>query len=314
MGTIELSVVIPTYRKPAMLRRTLDALSRTERPSSWEVVVVDDGSGDGRIADLLREFEDRLPLVDASLATNQGRARARNHGWASASGTFVLFLDDDIVVEEGAVLAHLQAQARQPGVYLGEVVTAEEIVDSSLFDYLDSRGVAKLPPGERCPARYFLTQNASVPRDALEAVGGFDESFEAYGFEDMEIAFRLEDQCQLSFFHLAGARGEHIHHHRIDEYLDKKRECGAHTLPLLAELHPHRLAEMHLDLLPTLRDTASPSRRLQGGILDLLVDCRLHLLLRWKVQVLGAWMPAGLRHRLWDLLVLSAYADGLRSR
>ena len=33
-----------------------------------------------------------------------------------------------------------------------------------------------------------------MPRSALEAVGGFDEEFGAYGFEDMELGFRLEDR------------------------------------------------------------------------------------------------------------------------
>ena len=95
------------------------------------------------------------------------------------------------------------------------MITAPEIVDSSLFDYLDSRGVAKLPPDSEVPARYFLTQNASVPRWALEEVDGFDEDFEAYGFEDMEIAFRLEDRCRLGFRSLVGARGEHVHFYTI---------------------------------------------------------------------------------------------------
>jgi Glycosyl transferase family 2 len=312
MAELGLSVVIPTYRKATTLRQTLDGIANARAPEAWEVIVVDDGSGDGVTAEILTEFKGRLPLIDAALSTNRGRAHARNHGWQMARGKTVLFLDDDIVIDELALVAHCNAQDRRRGVYLGEVITAPGIVDSTLFEYLDTRGIAKTPTGARCPARYFLTQNASVPRDALVEVGGFDEDFGAYGFEDMELAFRLEDGCDIEFFHLAGARGQHVHHHSLVDYLQKKRVCGQDSLPRIARLHPARLSEMHLDVLPTLREGAPMDRRLEGAVVDLFTDTGLHWLLRWKVARFGGWMPTLLRHRAYDLLVLCAYAQGLR--
>jgi glycosyltransferase involved in cell wall biosynthesis len=308
----DLSVVIPTFRKPHELERTLAALEMAEAPEAWEVLVVDDGSGTGSTAELLARFDGRLPVIDASLTSNRGRAGARNHGWRRAVGSTVLFLDDDIVLEAGALRAHLRAQRRAPGVYLGDVVHDPAIVDSVLFDYLDSRGIAKTAPGEPCPARYFLTQNASLPRTALEAVGGFDEGFSGYGFEDMEIAFRLETRLGLGFFHLEGAQGLHVHHHRIGEYLAKKQECGRSSLPRIARLQPDRVGEMHLDVLPTLRTGAPWARRLEGALVDLLADTGLHWALQWKLEHFGRWMPRAVRHRLFDALVLVHYARGLR--
>jgi glycosyltransferase involved in cell wall biosynthesis len=307
---MQLSVVIPTYRKPDPLARTLEALAQQEFEAAtpWEVVVVDDGSADGRTSEVIQRARSVLPLVEAGSGANEGRARARNRGWRAARGRWVLFLDDDIVLRPGALAAHVRSQRAHEGAYLGTVVSAPEIVDSTLFDYLDTRGVAKCAGGEAVPARYFLTQNVSVPRAALAAVNGFDEDFGAYGFEDMEIGFRLEDRTGLRFFALPDAVGEHVHHHTLDQYLAKKRVCGSRTLPHLARLHPHRMAEMRLDVLPGLMEGASLSRRGLGLALQASwwaggAGLARRLLIR---------VPRRIRHRLFDYLVLAAYAEGLR--
>jgi len=306
-----LSVVIPTYNKALLLERTLQALQRQRMPHPFEVVVVDDASSDGTPR-LLRTWERRLPLRALRQPHNQGRARARNRGWREARGTTVLFLDDDILLEPDALAAHRAAQLRQRGAWLGEVRTAPEIVDSPLFEYLDSRGIAKHGPGDRVPARYFLTQNVSLPRGALERVEGFDESFSAYGFEDMELAFRLEDEAGLPFYFLDGGRGWHLHHHEEREYFAKKRECGRHTLPRLARLHPARLPEMQLDLVVTPLQELPPHRRRLARL--------LRQSFRWGGPRLAAALQAALARcpvrpgmsHLYDYRVLAAYHQGLQ--
>lgn len=308
-----LSVVIPTFRKPDLLRRTLEALvpQVSGLSTSCEIVVVDDGSGDAT-AEVLEDLAARLPLVAVRPARNEGRARARNRGWRAASGAWVLFLDDDIVLDPGALDAHVKAQTRGVGAYLAEVVTAPAVVDSTLFQYLDTRGIAKRPPGAEVPARYFLTQNASVPRAALELAGGFDERFGAYGFEDTELAFRMEDRAGLRFFRLEGARGQHIHHHSLEDYLGKKRICGRESLPLLARLHPHRLGEMGLDVLPGLPARSSWSRRGLRLLLGLSFRAGAPAVVGAAVRRWPAAVAPRLRHRAYDYLVVAAYASGLR--
>lgn len=306
-----ISVVIPTFRKPELLRQTLGALEAdaAELGSELEVVVVDDGSEDSSTAEVIREFARRLPLVDASAPHNEGRAKARNRGWRAARGESILFLDDDVRLRAGALPAHLKAQRGEPAVWMGRVVTAPEISDSILFDYLDSRGAGKLVPGQHPPAKYLLTQQVSIPRAALERIGGFDEDFGAYGLEDMELAFRLEDIAGSKFRYLASAVGEHVHHHTLGEYLDKKRICGESTLPRLVELHPNRVTEMRLDLLPGI-----------GG--ESVLSEALELSWRWGLPMAvrpvvrawpRRWMPS-LAFMGLDYLVLAAYRDGLRQR
>jgi glycosyltransferase involved in cell wall biosynthesis len=306
-----ISVVIPTFNKPDLLRQTLaalesDAVSLRER---CEIVVVDDGSDGDATRGVIEEFSARIPLVDASAPRNEGRARARNRGWRAARGRWVLFLDDDIRLRRGALRAHLMAQESEEAVWMGAVVTAPEIVDSVLFDYLDSRGTAKLRAGENPPARYLLTQNVSIPRRALEGIDGFDEDFGAYGFEDMELGFRLEDQAGCAFRYLGESVGEHVHHHTLGEYLEKKRVCGESTLPRLAQLHPARLAEMRLDLLPGI----GKEQRL-GQALELSWRCGITPAVRAIVRIWPrGWFEPVVFGAL-DYLVLAAYRDGLRRR
>ncbi len=312
-----LSVVIPTKDKAPLLARTLDALDAQDLPGvAWEIVVVDDGSCDGTAALLARRAAapgSRLRPV--SPGRNVGRAAARNLGWRSASGRWVVFLDDDIIAPPHLLAAHLRILAADPrhGT-IGHAVTEPAIVDAAHFAYLDSRGVAKLPSGP-APARYFVTQNAGVPREALAAIGGFDEGFSAYGFEDMDIGFRLED-WGVRFQVLPAPVPHHIHHHTFGEYLDKKRVCGRLSLPVVAQRHPGRIAEMRLDLIidPVGRRPGWPKALLRSALRGwpgrLAVTAARH----WPVRAHGVPVLRSLHARVMDAAVLAAYCQGLAER
>lgn len=313
-----LSVVTPTRDKRPLLERTLAALRAQQLPAdvSWEIVVVDDGSTDDTGAWLARQAAATGPsLRVVSPPANVGRARARNLGAAAARGQWLLFLDDDIVAPPGLLAAHLDLLRRHPGDgVIGFAVTAPELVDGPHLRYLDTRGVAKLPSGP-APARYFVTQNASVPRAAFQAVGGFDEAFRAYGFEDMEVAFRLEDQAQVRFHCLPAPVPVHVHHHTLDQLLAKRRECGHGSLQRLAARHPARLREMSLHHVLDGPGQGSPSlatRLLRAGLDAGLAGPLPALLRRWPLGR-GALPPAfPLYARLMNLAVVAAYRQGVR--
>lgn len=311
-----LSVVIPTRDKRPLLERTLAALHAQDLEGrAWEVVVVNDGSTDDTAAALARlALEANPPVRGVTLPRNVGRAAARNLGWQHAAGQWVLFLDDDIVAPPGLLAAHLSVLAEDPrrGT-IGPAVTDEAIADAAHFHYLDTRGVAKIAYGA-APARYFVTQNAAVPRAALAAVGGFDEGFSAYGFEDMDLGFRLED-WGIRFRVLPWPVPRHIHHHTLDEYLEKKRVCGRHSLREIARRHPARLHEMRLDLV--LDVEGGPPTRCLVRLLRVVLEGPLGaavvgLVRRWPAR--AKWQPLAPRFyaRLMDLAVLRAYRLGLR--
>lgn len=313
-----LSVVIPTYNKVGLLKKTLAALTRQDAgpDRTWEVVVVNDGSSDGTGA-YLEELagSGELNLVLADPPGNVGRARARNLGAATARGTWILFLDDDIVAPEGLLRAHLDLLEANPGCgTIGYAVTDPALVDAPHFHYLDSRGVARLDPGP-APGRFFVTQNAAVPRQAFLDAGGFDEKFSTYGFEDMEVAFRMEEKEGVRFMALTAPVPVHVHHHTLEEYLAKKVECGRHSLPHLARIHPGRIREMNLHYVADAPGQAGLplGGRMVRGFLDSGLGGMLPgLVASWPAGRGYDPMWRGLYFMLMNLTVLHCFRKGMR--
>lgn len=86
----EISVIIPTFNRSAMLQRALQSVLEQDHPS-FEVIVVDDGSTDDTISRIPTGGRVKL-LVHPS---NRGVSAARNTGITYCSGRYVAFLDSD---------------------------------------------------------------------------------------------------------------------------------------------------------------------------------------------------------------------------
>lgn len=93
---IDVSVVIPCFRSRKTIRRALDSVVRqTVKPG--EVILVDDFSADGTLAELERlagTYADGWIRV-IGLPKNSGPGTARNAGWEAATGKYIAFLDSD---------------------------------------------------------------------------------------------------------------------------------------------------------------------------------------------------------------------------
>ena len=100
---MKLSIIIPAYNAEAYLPQCLDSILAQERPGC-EVIVVDDGSTDGTAALL-----ERYPDVKVVHQENHGMSTARNRGLDEARGEYILFVDSDDLLTDGA-LATLVAE------------------------------------------------------------------------------------------------------------------------------------------------------------------------------------------------------------
>jgi len=180
---ISVSVVVPTFRRPALLERVLGALVGQEPGCTYEIVVADDAaSAETRVQ--VARWQARYPgriFYTATLGEAHGPAAARNAGWRCASGEWIAFTDDDTVPSP---------------TWLAEAVRG---VEQEACSAAWGRIVVPLP--ER-PTDYerdaagletagFVTANCFVRRDVLERLGGFDESFRAAWREDSDLYFRL---------------------------------------------------------------------------------------------------------------------------
>ncbi len=181
---MRLTIQLCTYRRPHLLARVLEAcFEQTVAPDVYEVVLVDDGSGDDTPAVIERMRALARCGFTVIHQPNAGLANARNAGLARALGTRIAFIDDDVLPTPVFVAEHLRSDAQH-----GDVIVRGAVINTVTFD--------RLPPPMWSPANYsanyFWTSNVSVRHERLDRAGGrFDADFAEYGWEDIELGMRL---------------------------------------------------------------------------------------------------------------------------
>ena len=179
---LDASVVIATRNRAGLLRGCLDRLAAQTAAGRFETVVVDNGSTDDTAAVVADAATRGLPVRRIAVA-DPNRGKARNAGIAAAKGATIVFCDDDTLAPPGWLAAHLAARASAAhAVVAGPIINVENALDLP-------------PPAAKHFSRAFLcTCNASVARSDLDAVGGFDERYDLYGWEDTDLGVRLRDR------------------------------------------------------------------------------------------------------------------------
>jgi GT2 family glycosyltransferase len=188
---MKISVVIPTHNRADALELTLLHLSQQQLDAPWEVVVVNNRCTDNTDEVVTgRSFPAPLRLVHEA---TPGPAAARNAGARQAAGEYLLFMDNDIVVEPDYLKRHLEALSSHPQCWIvAQVVNLPEQEKTpfgrfrkSLFPFYST----EQPPFE---TDAITAQCLSLPRADFEALGGFDESFFVASGEDRELLMRAK--------------------------------------------------------------------------------------------------------------------------
>jgi GT2 family glycosyltransferase len=240
----EISVVVPTYKRPELLAMCLTSLAHQHLDASrFEVVVVDDGSG-SETAAVVQAAEIELPsLQHFELASNQGPAAARNAGIAAASAQLVLLLDDDIVASPHLLSSHIAFHAGRDerlGV-VGLVEWLPGLAINPFMKWLDTSDVqfayATMTEGRlEHPWEAFYTCNVSLHRDLVVAAGGFDERFPYPAYEDTELAVRLA-KLGFQLEYKPQALAWHAREMTVDGFCDRMRKVGEAAV-ILTDLQP----------------------------------------------------------------------------
>ena len=211
---IAVSVIMATCNKATYLDLTLATLEHQVFPADlWELIIMDDASADAtpQVLSLYQE-RGRLPLVCRRSPKNRGRAGARNDALELARGHVVIFLDDDRLTGPDFLLQHTLRHRGDPCVIYGNT---NQRIDTHRCPPITREGVTRLKTLQPCVSLYmdsgtylgtaeafgrrglgwvFLTAgNSSVLRERVESVGGFDEEFRGWGFEDNDLALRLQE-------------------------------------------------------------------------------------------------------------------------
>ena len=178
---MRISVVIASKDRAAYVERVLAAFETQVGAPSFEVIVVDNASTDNTKSVVEAASAHGKFPVRYLYEGEPNRGKARNLGVAHASGYLVVFCDDDVMLPAGFLAAHEAAHSSSNLVVNGPII--------NVGGY-DSRPKPSLANYSRA---FLCTCNVSVPRHALDAVGGFDETFHLYGWEDTELGVRLRE-------------------------------------------------------------------------------------------------------------------------
>ena len=178
------SVVIPTFRRPELLRRCLAALDAQDlSPAEFEIVIADDAaSAETRRQVLEFGATARTKVTYIPVLGTQGPAAARNAGWRRARGAIIAFTDDDCIPERGWLRAGLD-QFRRDAEVLAVAGKIRVPLPRAPTDY--EQDAAGLEHAD------FVTANCFCRRATLEKIGGFDERFQSAWREDSDLHFTL---------------------------------------------------------------------------------------------------------------------------
>lgn len=192
--TIRVSVVVPTYKRLALLRRCLAALGAQDFDrSAYEIVVVDDaacaatrrlvegwGARNAGVGDHSERMLALPPVRYIPTSGACGPAAARNAGWRAARGEIVAFTDDDCIPATTWLRCGVAAFVDGVVGVSGQVIVP---LSATPTDYEHTS--AALERSE------FVTANCFYRRSALARIGGFDERFTVPWREDSDLFFTL---------------------------------------------------------------------------------------------------------------------------
>lgn len=241
------SVVIPCYNAGDTLLETVESAlaSKYER---LEVIVVDDGSTD----EVTRVALNSLPgCVLRVEQPNSGLPAARNAGVKRASGSFILPLDADDLIEPDYVPEAVDAMLADDT--LG-------IVYSRATKFGEVEGDWALPEFDvdRILVENCIFSCAMFRRDDWAAVGGYDETMRR-GREDHDFWLRIISlgrgvrRLEGRFFHYRIRSSSMNHGYTREEYVQVYAQIFRNNVGLYAE-HPEALIRHRFELMDELND------------------------------------------------------------
>jgi glycosyltransferase involved in cell wall biosynthesis len=147
--SVPVTVIIPTYKRPDLLRRAVDSVLN-QSFTDWELIVSDDESPGGQTWSYLQSLRDPRVRITQNPGPH-GQCGNVSHAMKLARGEWIKFLYDDDAVRPQCLAAFLQAVADKPGVICASCAVAE-YREGKLFRSGESSG----PLLTLIPQRFLL--------------------------------------------------------------------------------------------------------------------------------------------------------------
>jgi len=201
----ELSVILVSFNDRIHLEKCLQSLRVSPPELDLEIIVVDNNSSDGS-PDLVKKKFPEVKLFCNS--ENLGFSKANNLGIRASTGEFVLFLNNDTIVNIQALTVLLDEMKRNPSagatgpallsdqeiyqVSFGKKVDFfSEFIQKGFFNFYYSK---KLKSDQQVREVGWLSAACLlVRRIALEETGFFDENYFLY-FEDIDLCYQIRQK------------------------------------------------------------------------------------------------------------------------
>lgn len=205
---IEATVIIPVYNQAFPLVLTLQGYMKQEKVEEVEIIVIDRNSIEP-IEAIVESYRDQLRVKYIRSASKEC-AVARNIGAIEAQGEILIFSEAERIPYPRFVYEHILAQRKARGAFVighdREMLRTGAIPNRPLImeTYLHrsktkvqdhGRAVYSLFSGNgasstQIPWVSALSGSFSIPLEAFDVLGGFDENFFDCGFEFLELAYR----------------------------------------------------------------------------------------------------------------------------
>lgn len=244
------SIIIPTYHRPEILKRCLEALQAQDFPKdNFEVLVIDDGgsgeAGDTATESVMQDFIARKTFQLRYFSqSHQGQGVARNLGVKEAKGEIVIFIGDDIFPAKDFLKEHDDVHLQHPyenEAVLGLIEWHPELTVTPFMQFMTLGGAVLgkfgghqfaydlLEGKEEADFQFFYTSNISLKRKLL-LNNPFDPWFSGYGWEDIELGYRLTKRTNLRIFYHPKAVGYHYHPMTEKDFETRMRHIGASSV------------------------------------------------------------------------------------
>ena len=203
----DISVIIPTFNRAAMVCDCVASVLAQENVA-LEVVVVDDCSPDDTKARLDERFGGDPRVRYSRNEKNSFQAVSRNNGAKIANGKFLLFLDDDNILGENALVSLLDEFKKNSKLGLAAPMAVhkrpgkDNLIWSLGSDFnrwtsqpkdnCPNLPLEKLPLEPQTYSTSYYPNGFMVPREIYNEVGGFDESYVQI-FEESDFGWKIRE-------------------------------------------------------------------------------------------------------------------------
>ncbi len=204
---MDLSIIILNYRAKGLLKECLKGIKLVQPKLNYEIIVVDNASGDGAPVLMAENFPE-IPFIASE--KNLGYAGGNNLGIKKSAGRYVMIMNPDIIVFEDALEKLVKFLDSHPeiGIVVPKLLNPDRSLQYSCYRFPDfwepvyrRTPLGKLDFAKKKLDKYFMKDfdHNSVKevdwllggcllirREALEQVGFLDERYFAY-FDDVDL-------------------------------------------------------------------------------------------------------------------------------